>query len=727
MQAKSNHISFWSDTVLNSYSQLFFSKNKLFAGIILIVTFFDLKLGCSGLLAVLLINLFALLFGLNKAGLRDGIYGFNAVLLGIVLGFSYQFSFSFWVFFTIAVLFLLVITVWLEGFFSKVNVPFLVFPFIIVYWTSTSAAGNFRHLLPDLSHLYGYMNAGIASSSLYDQLTHVLDTLDLPNVVKTYFRTLNGIFFQDTILGGVLLSIGLLIHSRIAFSLSLIGFISAYTFFGLMGADTNLLNYHLLGSNFILMSIAIGCFFMVPNLYSYLVVILLTPILMMILFFIQKILFVLQLSGFTLPFSILVTLFLYFLHQRWLQQYLHLVTIQYYSPEKTVYKYMSAMNRFENSTHIKLSLPFFGKWKVSQGHDGGITHLEDWGKALDFVITDETNSTFKQDGTHKEDFYCYNKPVLAPMDGVVHNIVNNVEDNEIDDVNLQRNWGNSIIISHTNGLFSQISHLKKDSFKVNIGDVVSKGSILAACGNSGRSPEPHIHFQVQSSPALGAKTTSYPIAYFIEHHGEQQHLRISEIPKQGSLISNVETTALLSNALNLIPGKQLKFADDFGNVTTWDIYTDAWNRSYLYCAQTQSYAYFTNDETMFYFYDFEGDKNSLLFYFYLAFYRILLGFYKDIQVEDQLPLIHFNNKAVNFLQDFAAPFYLFTKASYRSSFSFADDLHSPDCIEVRSSVITTALQFTLKKISFDILFSHQKIQTFSILNNQTKQVFVCVP
>ena len=726
MKQQSNGIKYWTDTILHSYSQLFFSLNKIFAVILLLVTFFDIKIGFSGLLAVLLINFFAIIFGLNKQTIQQGIYGFNALLLGIVLGFSYQFNSGFWILFTISILFLLVITVWLEGYFSKDKIPFLVFPFLFVYWTTTTSAQSFKYILIDESHVYAYSYVTTTQHSLFYQFTHALDTVSMPTILIAYFKTLNGIFFQDTILGGLLISIGLLIHSRISFTLSIIGFAAAYLSFQLLGADTNLLTYHLLGSNFILMAIAIGGFFIVPNIYSYLIVIILTPILMMILFFIQKVLTVLQLSGFTISFSILVTMFLYFLHQRWLQKYLNLVSIQYYSPETTIYKHISSINRFENKQISKIALPFFGTWKVSQGYNGIITHLADWSHALDFVITNEQDKTYKNTGTQKEDFYCYNKPILAPMDGYVHAIINTVDDNDIADVNTEKNWGNSIIINHANNLFSQISHIKKDSFKVNIGDYVSKGTALATCGNSGRSPEPHIHFQLQNTPKIGEKTLSYPIAYFIEQKDKKQTLKISEIPKENTLISNVETTPLLSSALNFIPGKKIKFKDESGKTTEWEIFTDAWNRTYIYCAQTQSYAYFTNDDTMIYFYDFEGDKDSLLFYFYLAFYRILLGYYQEIEIEDQLPLIHFNNKIVNFIQDFFAPFYLFTKATYQSSFVFTDDIHSPERLEMKSSITTSAFNSTLKRIEFDILFKNDKIEQFIINKNHTKQTFICV-
>ncbi|NOZ04709.1 MAG: hypothetical protein GXO92_08965, partial [FCB group bacterium] len=47
---------------------------------------------------------------------------------------------------------------------------------------------------------------------------------------------------------------------------------------------------------------------------------------------------------------------------------------------------------------------------------------------------------------------------------------------------------------------------KQGSVVVVPGQQVQRGALLGYCGNSGRSPVPHIHLQLQSNPALGAPT-----------------------------------------------------------------------------------------------------------------------------------------------------------------------------------------------------------------------------
>lgn len=710
---------------------MFFSLNNVFALIIILVTFFSPILGLSGFIAILLINSSAFLMGFNRDDIQKGIFGFNALFLGMAMGYEYTVNLPFIVLFISAILTLLLITVWLKGLFSIYNLPFLSFPFIITYWLVSLAASNFSNIYLDENHIYVVNELARNQLSSYYQFVHILDTISLPSFVLIYFKTLAGTFFQTSVLGGILIAAGLLYFSRIAFSLSIIGFSLAYLFYNLFGADINDLNYNLVGANFIFLAIGVGCFFLIPNTHSYITVIILVPVLLIVALSLGKILSIFQLKAYTLSFSVVCTAFLFSLNQRWFQKYLQVVTIQYFSAETTIYKYLNSIQRFKNEHFYKLSLPFAGEWHVSQGYDGKITHLGDWSKALDFVIVDSKNNTYREPTTRREDFtrenfYCYNREIYAPFDGYVYDIINTVEDNDIGDMDTERNWGNTIILNHLNGVFSQISHIKKDSFGVFIGQYVYKGTYLATCGNSGRSPEPHIHFQMQTTPTVGAKTLAYPISYFIERTGSSKILKISEVPTEGTNIINIQVNELLLIAFTFLPGQKITLKKE-GNDDTinWEVFTDAYNRTYIYCKESKSTAYFVNDGVMLYFTDFEGDKGSVLFHFYLAAYRQLLGYYDNITTQDNIPLIHFNNKLIQFFQDFIAPFYLFTKANHTSLFSYADNIYAPQKLIINTSIEAKIINKTYRKINYEIELKDHKINSLTIYHklNSSKYYF----
>lgn len=694
---------------------------------VMLVTFINPFLGACGLCAVMLINFLAKLLGFTHVLVHEGMYGFNALLLGLAMGYEYKFNKEFVIVFVAAILILLIFTVWAGIICGKRQLPYLSLPFLFTYWLVYLACGSFNFIQLQEQHIYVENYIANQSQSPVYVFAHSLDDLQMPLLVKSFFKTLSSTFFQNSVLAGIGIALAILYFSRIAFSLSVIGFVIAYFTFKILGVNTLLLTDYLVGSNFIFFAIGIGCFYVVPSKWTYLSVLLLTPALVIFFISIQKLLLPFQLRSFTLSFSLLTILFLFFLNHRKVHRFIHLVTIQYYSAEKTIYKHLTTTKRFAYAHLAKLQLPFWGEWKVSQGYNGTITHLGNWSEALDFVITDEEEKTYNHAGVKCADFYCFNKPVVAPLDAYVHEVINHVDENEIGKVNIADNWGNTIILNHNNGLFSQISHIRKDSFKVKAGDYVTKGALLATCGNSGRSPEPHIHFQLQLSHKKGSKTFPYPIAYFMEGKNGSRTLKTFEVPSENTTISNVDVVELLKHSYDFTPGKTIKLTEQFSNFTEheWKIFTDAFNRTYIFCEQTHSTVWFVNDGVMFYCYDFEGDTHSLLFNFYLANYRILLAAYMQSEITDTFPLIHFNNKVVQLLQDFVAPFFLFTKANYSAGVTLCDNYNKPKLMSIHSSATAMLFGKTIQQKQFEMSYSENALQSFSIIQQNEIKNYSC--
>lgn len=57
-------------------------------------------------------------------------------------------------------------------------------------------------------------------------------------------------------------------------------------------------------------------------------------------------------------------------------------------------------------------------------------------------------------------------------------------------------YGNYISINHGDSLYTLYAHLKKGSLLVNVGDTVIQGQRIAKVGSSGKSTDPHCHFEV---------------------------------------------------------------------------------------------------------------------------------------------------------------------------------------------------------------------------------------
>ena len=713
-------------SILNSYTQIFFSDNRIFALILILVTFFDWVAGFSGLLCVVLTNLMAYIIGFNRNNIISGFYGFNSLLTGLALGSYYQLNSQFLLILVFASMLALFFTLMMEGVIGKYGLPFLSIPFLFAVWMLILATRQFTNLQISERGIY-ILNDLYAMGG--ERLVNVyvwFGKLNIPMPWVIYFRSLGAIFFQYHVFAGMLLALGLLIYSRIAFLLSLVGYFSAYWFYSFIGADITALNYNYIGFNFILTAIAIGGFFVISSRHSFLWVLLLVPLISITITSATAIMNLIQLPVYSLPFNVIVLLFLYALkfRERFYDKP-QMVLVQHFSHEKNLYLQHNSKERFRKSYYFPFSLPFWGEWKVTQAHNGDITHKGDWKQAWDFEIADEKEQLFQGVGRSCEDYYCYNKPVLAPLAGVVEEIVDGIDDNAIGDVNTEENWGNTIVIKHAEGLYSKTCHLRKDTFKVQKGDNLKKGDILAHCGNSGRSPQPHIHFQLQATPFIGSKTLDYPLGHYILNTDKGYELKSFEKPEKNDNVTAVEKNQTLYKAFHFIPGQQFLFeaALPSGQKKTykWEVVADYFNNTYIWCESTNSKLFFKSDDDMMYFTHFEGKRRSLLFYFYLTAYKVLYGYYKDMELKDTFPVNTLNSGMLILLQDFVAPFFMFLKTNYQLKYISKKDDFTDSSIEMQSQVDIRVGGISMKKYNFTLSVRKDHIVEFTV-NHKNKTV-----
>ncbi len=190
----------------------------------------------------------------------------------------------------------------------------------------------------------------------------------------------------------------------------------------------------------------------------------------------------------------------------------------------------------------KLRLPFKGEWLVYQGgrtaFDNVYAGSDDLRFAMDFVYT-KNGKLFTGTsgfGSKNTDYYCFGQPILAPADGTVVKAEAGYDDNDPGKGTGDSPDGNIVVISHGNGEFSQMNHLKQNSLKVKVNDTVKAGDVVAECGNSGSSPAPHLHYQFQRSPGmlLPAQFNDYIADGKLVANGE---------PKKGQFVKNAPTPA----------------------------------------------------------------------------------------------------------------------------------------------------------------------------------------
>lgn len=482
-------------SVLPSYSNIFFSNKRLPGIIILLTTFLYPLQGIFGLLGALLGSIWAYIFGADRVSIKNGYFGFNGVLVGLGIGYFFAINTDSIIFLLLITLFLTLLSISMNHlFFQYFGFPSMSMPFNITI-SLVILAGE------ELSRLTPAWNLSIIN----------IKVDNIPDITA-FLSSFSAILFQPNPMSGFFIAAAILIHSRIAFILMTAGYLTGLYLHNLSGLDISIITEKFLSFNYMYAALAIGGVFSIPSIGSLILGLLASAVTVIITAGCLT-LFPDSISPLAFPFNITVYLFLYAMR---ISKYplVNANSVYSLSPEESLRKLNGNFKQWRKPP-ITISLPFYGRWKVTQGIKGKITHKENWAFAYDFQAVDFNGRINKSDGMELNDYYSFGLPIIAPLGGKVYCLRNDVSDNQIGKININENWGNYIIIEHGNSYYSCLAHLKEKSIKVTAGQEIKKGEILAACGNSGRSPYPHIHLQFQSFPQLGSPSIGFEFSNLI--------------------------------------------------------------------------------------------------------------------------------------------------------------------------------------------------------------------
>jgi murein DD-endopeptidase MepM/ murein hydrolase activator NlpD len=207
----------------------------------------------------------------------------------------------------------------------------------------------------------------------------------------------------------------------------------------------------------------------------------------------------------------------------------------------------------ENYTaRTEFILPFQGQWYVANGgvdkKNSHSWHVWPQRYAYDFVMVDESGKTHSGNGNQLKDYYCYGQDVLAPADGEVVSMAgSHPESRAYGDGRIECRAkdirGNYITLKHNEKEFSTIAHLMPDSITVALGQKVVRGQVIAKCGNSGNTSEPHVHFQLNDGKSFFA-SAGLPIKFKNVLATENGKTRPAKYIVKGQSVENSESKFL---------------------------------------------------------------------------------------------------------------------------------------------------------------------------------------
>ncbi len=188
-------------------------------------------------------------------------------------------------------------------------------------------------------------------------------------------------------------------------------------------------------------------------------------------------------------------------------------------PSETIYTRTVEVSPTVYEPQTALVLPLRGAFIVYDGHDFYSHHRRfDYAHpvareiginsnfmrfAYDFCSVDADGAMFHGDDTINENWFVFAAPVYATGAGRVVLANDEMPDNRSFDQSLLPEnpvilFGNHVVIDHLNGEYSMFAHLKQNSIKVKIGDMVQQDQLIAEIGASGSANIPHLHYELRN-------------------------------------------------------------------------------------------------------------------------------------------------------------------------------------------------------------------------------------
>jgi murein DD-endopeptidase MepM/ murein hydrolase activator NlpD len=176
---------------------------------------------------------------------------------------------------------------------------------------------------------------------------------------------------------------------------------------------------------------------------------------------------------------------------------------------------------------VEVALPVAGRWLAFNSPADRVPshHLHAYGQTYAIDLVHEPAGRRRPrlawwpPARRPEDFPGFGQPVLAPADATVVRAHDGerdhwsrtsppallylvVEGSLRELLGPGRILGNHVVLDLGDGVYAALAHLRRGSVLVRPGDRVAAGQQLAACGNSGNSTEPHLHFQLMDHPSV---------------------------------------------------------------------------------------------------------------------------------------------------------------------------------------------------------------------------------
>ena len=157
--------------------------------------------------------------------------------------------------------------------------------------------------------------------------------------------------------------------------------------------------------------------------------------------------------------------------------------------------------------HTRAALPINGQIWLAQRY------------AVDYEQLDADSRIYSGEKEDLDSYTIYGQKAIAAADGTVVKVIDGLPEQEPgvfpEGISPDEADGNSVILDLGGGNYALYAHFQPGSVRVQEGDRVNRGDVLALVGNSGNSLAPHLHFHVMNGPlSLASNGLPYVVDSF---------------------------------------------------------------------------------------------------------------------------------------------------------------------------------------------------------------------
>ena len=244
------------DAVLRGIGQVMLQNNS-YAGLVFLVGIFyhSTLYGLAVLVGTAISTATALWLGLGRTQVRDGLFGFNGALVAIALLYFLQPDALTWAYVVFAAAVTTVLMAALLRLLATWQMPVLTAPFVFTTLCFVLACARFGRL---------HSTQQLPTAGL-PQGARVEGVVGMATVAEGLFNGIAQVFFQGSVVTGVIFCVGLLVSSRRACAAALLGSLVGLLVAWALGAAEPALRAGAFGFNPALTALALCGVFLVPS------------------------------------------------------------------------------------------------------------------------------------------------------------------------------------------------------------------------------------------------------------------------------------------------------------------------------------------------------------------------------------------------------------------------------------------------------------------------------